>query len=88
MKDNLGSHRLIPSLLLEKGIALKKIPYPAVTYIINTGENHSGLLGYGVWVSRRGGIVRWVRFILKIFSFRRMNEKIRKRFNLRPLIIR
>jgi len=85
MKNNLGSHRLVHTFLAEKGVSLRKIPYPAVTYIINTGENHSGLHGYGILVSRRGGIVRWIRFLLKLSSFQPLTEKIRKTFNLRGL---
>jgi hypothetical protein len=40
-RDNLGSHRLVHTWLASRGITMKKIPYPAVTYIINSGENHS-----------------------------------------------
>ena len=81
-RDMLGSHRMVYDWLASKGIMMKKIPYPAVTYIISSGENHSWLTGYGIWISRRGGIVRWIRFLLRMTSFRFLSDKIRQKFKL------
>jgi hypothetical protein len=40
-RDNLGSHRMVHTWLSQEGVILKKIPFAAVVYIINSGENHS-----------------------------------------------
>jgi hypothetical protein len=63
-------------------VILKKIPFAAVVYIINSGENHSWLHGYGVWASRRSGPIRWVRFLLRLWSFRLLTRTIQETFQL------
>lgn len=84
IRRTLGSHIHVKTFLQEKNVTLQKLPYRGAIYIVNTGENHSGLGGYRSYFSPRR-LPSLVRLALALPAFRPLTTAIREEFSLLPI---
>lgn len=59
-----NSHRLLPSIAMERGKVFHVLPFPSTIYVLGTGENHSIFYGRPIsWKRWLEGLFRIPRFI-------------------------
>ena len=84
IRQTLGSHVYVKTFLQEKNVTLRKIPYYGAVYIVNTGENHSGLGGYLGYFSKYR-LLSLMRLGLALPKFRLLTPAVKNEFLLYPI---
>jgi len=85
IKDMLGSHRRIRSILAGKGATLRPLPFRAAAYRVGSSGSHSKTPGIArLLFFHRGNLSRPDRFLRSLAKLRRIGPKLSREFFGRP----